>query len=71
MAELKKVDRVSVTVSIRRDLAERLEHEADERLVGKGLLVERALDGFLDSLPIVLPAQVDITDQPAPGAPTE
>lgn len=43
--------RTSVTLSLPADLAERLEATAEERVVGKALLVEKALTGYLDALP--------------------
>lgn len=44
-----KPERVSIQVSIRKDLAERLDTEADSRVVGKALLVEKALEGLFDA----------------------
>lgn len=43
--------RSSVTLSIRKDLADQLDQVSEERMVGKAMLVEKALDAFLPTLP--------------------
>ena len=45
--------RTSIAATIPTDLAHRLDQVAEERMVGKGLLVEKALVAFLDALPPV------------------
>lgn len=42
--------RTSKSWTIRTDLAERVKAEADSRLVGEALIVEKALETFLDTL---------------------
>lgn len=44
------VERVSKSWTIRKDLADRVQEEADSRLVGPALIVEKALETFLDTL---------------------
>lgn len=51
-----KPDRISKTWTIRKDLAERVEAEADSRVVGQALIVERALEHFLEGLAPALDA---------------
>lgn len=43
--------RASVTLSLRKDLADKLDQVSEERMVGKAMLVEKALDAFLPTLP--------------------
>jgi len=45
------IARTSISVTIGKATADRLEAEADARMIGKGLLVEKALDFFFDRLP--------------------
>lgn len=45
-----KPDRISKTWSVRKDLAERVEQEADLRVIGQTLIVEKALETFFDAL---------------------
>jgi hypothetical protein len=45
-----KPERVSKSWTIRKDLVDRVEEEADSRMVGQALIVEKALDAFLDGL---------------------
>ena len=60
-------DRKSTSFTIREDLIERLDKEADARVVGRNLLVEKALEGYLDALPpIDLP---EVTAAPTPVRP--
>ncbi len=42
--------RVAVNVTIRKDLAEWLDEQAETRMIGKSLLVEKAVDRLKDSL---------------------
>lgn len=60
-----KIERVSKTWSVRKDLADRIEAEADARVVGQGLLVEKALESYLDALPTV-----DLTAAAIPPVPS-
>lgn len=60
-----KIERVSKTWSVRKDLADRIEAEADARVVGQGLLVEKALESYLDALPTV-----DLTSAVIPPVPS-
>lgn len=46
-------ERKSVTISLPTALSDRLDAEADTRMLGKSLLVEKALGTFLDTLPAV------------------
>lgn len=46
-----KPARVSKTFSIRQDLADRLEAESTARVIGQGLIVEKAIETFLGNLP--------------------
>lgn len=55
--------RASVTLSLRKDLADRLDQEADDRVVGKGVLVEKALEAYLPTLPALTAA---VPTSPAP-----
>ena len=57
-------DRAPLAVTISKPVAERLEKEADARMVGKGLIVEKALEAFLDGLP-----PVDAFGRPTPPVP--
>lgn len=57
-------DRTQVSVRIKKDLAARLDREADARMVGKSLLVEKALEGYLDALPTL-----DVTPRPPQSVP--
>lgn len=60
-----KPDRVSISVTIRKDLVARLDAECDVRVVGRTFILERGLEGYfahLDRLdaasPIVAPVEV-------------
>ena len=46
-------DKTQLSVTIKTALVDRLEKESDARMVGKGLIVEKALESFLDGLPAV------------------
>lgn len=60
-------DRKSTSFTLREDLIERLDAEADARVVGRNLLVEKALEGYLDALPpLALP---EVGPKAAPPAP--
>lgn len=45
-----KPARISKTWTIREDLAKRVEEEADLRVIGQTLIVEKALESFFDAL---------------------
>lgn len=51
-----------ITVSIDADLADKLDQVADERMVGKALLVEKALKAYLPTLPPVEPVSTPVED---------
>lgn len=57
-------DRTSVSFSIDKELIARLDTEAEARVVGRNLLVEKALEFYLDRLPDV---RVDAEDRPSEG----
>lgn len=64
-----KPDRISKTWTIRKDLAERVETEADSRVVGQALIVEKALEAFLDQLtpPVTAGAAIPPMDEALGG----
>lgn len=49
--------RRQVTIRLRTDLADRLDEEADTRVVGRNLLLERALEHYLDHVLPPVPAR--------------
>lgn len=59
-------DRTQVSVTIKTPLAERLDAEADARVVGKSLLVEKALEFYFAALPPIEAPTRTIPDLP-PG----
>lgn len=61
-----KPTRSSKTYSVREDLAERLESEADSRLVNPGLILDKALEAFLDGLTPPLAASEPTAAAPHP-----
>lgn len=64
---MSKPDRKSVSFTLREDLVGRLDAEADARVVGRNLLVEKALEGYLDALPpLDLPDVVPSRPTPDP-----
>lgn len=50
MANEKKPERTTLAVTIDKTVHDRLEAEADSRMIGKGLIVEKAITAFLDRL---------------------
>lgn len=56
-----QIERVSISASIAKPVADRLEAESEARMIGKGVLVEKALSFYLDRLPAV---QVEAEDRP-------
>lgn len=65
-------DRKQLSVTIRADLIDRLEAEADARIVSKALIVEKAVDAYLDALAPVeatLAAQSAVDASKLPGPP--
>lgn len=66
-------DRKQLSVTIRADLIDRLEAEADSRIVSKALIVEKAVDAYLDALApvedtLAVQAAVDASKLPGPPA---
>lgn len=53
MVEKDRKGRVLVSVRLPEALAKRLEEEADQRIVGKDLLVQRAVEAYLAAIPPV------------------
>lgn len=51
MAEKDRKGRVLVSVRLPEALAKRLEEESDQRVVGKDLLVQKALEAYLAAIP--------------------
>lgn len=62
-----RTERVSKSWTIRKDLAEKVEAEADARVVGQGLLVEKALEAYLAALPPINVETAVPTPPPAPS----
>lgn len=72
MAE-QKIERVSKSWTIRKDLVDRLEIEAENRVIGERLLVEKALESYLDALaPLDLPeVKAAVANAPTPRSAVE
>ena len=57
-----------ITTSVDAEVADRLEREANDRVIGKGLLVEKAIVFYLDRLPpLDLAEAQDRVSIPQPG----
>lgn len=60
--------RKPLSVTISEEVVDRLDREADARMIGKGVIVEKALERFLDGLPPI-DATLAIQDQVADPTP--
>lgn len=62
-------DRKQMSVTIRADLIDRLEKEADDRIVSKALIVEKAVEAYMDALPPLADTLSAIDASKLPGPP--